>query len=78
MKSTFRAIRHGLAAAVESLTDRLPSFRWDHWSHQGSRRWTLASRPRDRRGAWSYAMQPSRAEVCVWGLGSLTLVRVTV
>lgn len=71
MQSTVRAIRRRLAEAVSARTDRLPAFRRDFWSRNRRRRWTLAC-------GYGYPTQPSFSAVRVWGLGSLTLVRITV
>lgn len=66
-----RVLRAACAAPahlMEAATAALPAFRWERWT--GGSRWLLTSRP------WT-ARQPLRSDVRLWGLGQLTLIRVT-
>ena len=69
-RRVLRAIGAAPASLTEAFTGALPGFRWETWSVTDRCRWLLTNRPLAGR-------QPACARVHVWGLGRLTLLRVT-
>jgi hypothetical protein len=68
LRSAVGALVDAPAAVVDSLTARLPRFRWERWA--GTTRWLLTSAPEVGR-------QPVVSDLRLWGLGRLTLMRVS-